>query len=73
MSRSKKYELQTRLVDAGGDHYVDLLQESIGHEQRPLSWMVGDQGIYRPNMPAQRDIKLVERKAQTTLRSPDAV
>ena len=50
-----------------------LLQDSIGHEQRPLSWMVGDQGIYRPNMPAQRDIKLVERQAQTTLRSPDAV
>ena len=29
-SRSKKYELQVRLIDSGGDHYVDLTQESIG-------------------------------------------
>lgn len=29
-SRSKKYELQVRIVDAGGDHYVDLAQESAG-------------------------------------------
>ena len=50
-----------------------LLQDSIAHEQRPLSWMVGDQGIYRPNMPVQRDIKLAERRAQTTLRSPDSL
>ena len=50
-----------------------LLQDSIGHEQRPLSWVVGDQGIYRPNMPVQRDVHLAERKAQTTLRSPDAL
>ncbi len=50
-----------------------LLQDSIGHEQRPLSWTVGDQGIYRPNMPIQRDVHLAERQAQTTLRSPDAL
>ncbi|RFQ09823.1 NADH-quinone oxidoreductase subunit B, partial [Pseudomonas sp. ATCC 13867] len=30
-----------------------LLQESIGQERRPLSWVVGDQGIYRADMPAQ--------------------
>ncbi len=27
-----------------------LLQESIGKERRPLSWVVGDQGVYRANM-----------------------
>ena len=32
-----------------------LLQESIGQERRPLSWVVGDQGVYRAEMPAQKD------------------
>jgi NADH-quinone oxidoreductase subunit B len=50
-----------------------LLQESIGKERRPLSWVVGEQGIYRANMPAQRDVKLAERQAQTILRTPDQI
>ena len=50
-----------------------LLQDSIGKEQRPLSWMVGDQGIYKANMPAQRDVNAAERAKQTTLRTPDAL
>ncbi|MDN5873735.1 MAG: NADH-quinone oxidoreductase subunit B [Sinobacteraceae bacterium] len=50
-----------------------LLQNAIDNEVRPLSWMVGDQGIYRRPMPAQRDVKLAQRRAQTTLRSPDTV
>jgi len=50
-----------------------LLQKSIARESRPLSWVVGDQGIYRAPQPAQRDVKLAERRAQTTLRSPDQV
>jgi len=50
-----------------------MLQESIGKEQRPLSWVVGDQGIYKANLPSQRDQRLEERRAQTTLRSPDSV
>lgn len=50
-----------------------LLQDSIGKEQRPLSWVVGDQGIYKANMPVQRDLRAEERRAQTVLRSPDEV
>jgi NADH-quinone oxidoreductase subunit B len=50
-----------------------LLQDSIGKETRPLSWVVGDQGVYRMPMQAERDRKLAERRAQTTLRSPDSV
>ncbi len=52
---------------------LNLLQDSIGKERRPLSWVVGDQGVYRPLMPAQREIKRPERSAQTTLRTPDSV
>ena len=50
-----------------------LLQKAIDNESRPLSWCVGDQGIYRAPMPAQRDLKLAQRSAETTLRSPDEV
>ncbi|AXQ28840.1 NADH-quinone oxidoreductase subunit B [Solimonas sp. K1W22B-7] len=50
-----------------------MLQDSIGQERRPLSWVVGDQGIYKAKMPSQRDAKHAERQAQTILRSPDSV
>ena len=50
-----------------------LLQDSITQEQRPLSWVVGDQGVYRKPMMAERDRKQAARNAQTILRSPDSV
>src|SRR6478609_3295356 len=50
---------------------LNLLQDSIGKERRPLSWVVGDQGVYRPILPSQRDTKRPERSAATTLRTPD--
>ncbi|MFZ5722837.1 MAG: NADH-quinone oxidoreductase subunit B [Pseudomonadota bacterium] len=48
-----------------------LLQDSIGQERRPLSWVVGDQGVYRAQMPSQRETKRAERIAVTNLRTPD--
>ena len=50
-----------------------LLQESIGKERRPLSWVVGEQGVYRAEMQAERDRKQAERIAVTHLRTPDQV
>ena len=50
-----------------------LLQDAVAHERRPLSWVVGGQGVHRAPLPAQRDLKQAERQAQTTLRTPDAV
>ncbi len=50
-----------------------LLQDSIGEERRPLSWVVGEQGVYRPEMPAQRDVRQEQRIQVTNLRSPDEV
>ncbi|HHQ4938008.1 TPA: NuoB/complex I 20 kDa subunit family protein [Aeromonas veronii] len=50
-----------------------LLQDSIGKERRPLSWVVGDQGIYRPEMPAEKDRKRGERINVTNLRTPDEI
>lgn len=50
-----------------------LLQDSIGKEHRPLSWVVGDQGIYRPQMQAEKERKRGERINVTNLRTPDEI
>jgi len=34
-----------------------LLQDSIAKERRPLSWIIGDQGIYKAKMPSQKSKK----------------
>lgn len=52
---------------------LTLLQDSIGKERRPLSWVVGEQGVYRADMQAERDRKQAERIAVTELRSPDQI
>tara|TARA_R110002167_G_scaffold4648_7_gene21964 strand:- start:270 stop:905 length:636 start_codon:yes stop_codon:yes gene_type:complete len=50
-----------------------LLQQSIGQERRPLSWVAGPQGIYKPDKKSQRDLHQAERKAATRLRPPNSV
>lgn len=50
-----------------------LLQESIGKERRPLTWVGGDQEVFRPVMPVQRDVKQAERIQVVNLREPDGV
>lgn len=50
-----------------------LLQDSIGKERRPLSWTMGDQGIYRPQMQAEKERKRGERINVTNLRTPDEI
>jgi NADH-quinone oxidoreductase subunit B len=50
-----------------------LLQKAVGSEKRPLSWVVGRQGVYRPPSPSMRDQMRPERRAATGLRSPEEV
>jgi NADH-quinone oxidoreductase subunit B len=50
-----------------------LLQDAVGQERRPLSWVIGSQDIERPPRPSMRDLKRAERRMATTLRSPDEV
>ena len=52
---------------------LTLLQDSIGTEKRPLSWVVGDQSVEKAPMPSQRDLRTEERQAVKILRSPDDV
>ncbi len=51
-----------------------LLQESIGRERRPLSWVINNQGIIQKEVnPVQRELRHSQRIAATELRSPDEV
>jgi NADH-quinone oxidoreductase subunit B len=50
-----------------------MLQEAVGKERRPLSWVVGDQGVVKAAKPSQRDLRTADRMRTTTLRSPDEV
>jgi NADH-quinone oxidoreductase subunit B len=50
-----------------------LLQEAVGTERRPLSWVVGPQGVVRLDPPSLRDLMREERRAQKELAPPDTV
>jgi NADH-quinone oxidoreductase subunit B len=50
-----------------------LLQQSIGKERRPLSWVMGPQGVAKAEMPALRDVRRGERQKLVQLRTPDNV
>ncbi|NQY62699.1 MAG: NADH-quinone oxidoreductase subunit B [Alteromonadaceae bacterium] len=49
-----------------------LLQNSIQHQPRPLSWVVGEQTNTQIAKPSLRDIKHESRIAVTNLDSPDS-
>ncbi len=50
-----------------------MLQNLVGNERRPLSWVVGPQGVVKSERPSMRDLKRDERMKTTILRSPDEV
>jgi NADH-quinone oxidoreductase subunit B len=50
-----------------------LLGEAVVSEKRPLSWVVGPQGVVRTVKPSLRDAMRPERQQQTDLRSPDEI
>ncbi|MFB3894400.1 MAG: NADH-quinone oxidoreductase subunit B [Phycisphaerae bacterium] len=49
------------------------LVDAIGKEKRPLSWVVGPQGVVKPPRPCLRDAKREERMKATGLRTPDGI
>ena len=50
-----------------------LLADSVGKEQRPLSWVIGEQGVIRPEKIAVKDRRHEKRKEMVAFRSPDEV
>jgi NADH-quinone oxidoreductase subunit B len=50
---------------------LTLLAKSVGKEKRPYSWVIGPQGVEKPERMSMRDQKRAERVKQTLLRPPD--
>src|SRR6188508_3235886 len=50
-----------------------LLRESVGKEDRPLSWVIGEQGVIRPEKIDVKERRYEKRKEMVTFRSPDEV
>lgn len=50
-----------------------MLNERVGNERRPLSWVIGPQGVEYPEETSKRDEKYEERSKMTDLRPPDEV
>jgi NADH-quinone oxidoreductase subunit B len=48
-----------------------MLRDKVGKEKRPLSWVIGPQGVEKGKMPSQRDRKREERRKVKDLRTPD--
>lgn len=58
------------------DAFIDglvLLTQSVGKEKRPLSWVIGEQGVIRPEKISVKDVRWEQRKQMTTFRSPDEI
>ena len=50
-----------------------LLRDSVGKEKRPLSWVVGPQGMMRGPRPSMRDLKRNARMSVRDLPTPDHI
>ncbi len=50
-----------------------LLRDKVGKEKRPLSWVIGSQGVTEPVPLSRRDAKQAERQQMTVLRGPNEI
>ncbi|NGZ94606.1 MAG: NADH-quinone oxidoreductase subunit B [Nitrospira sp. WS110] len=50
-----------------------LLQEAVGSERRPLSWVLGPEQVERPILPARRDLARESRQQARTFPGMDRV
>ena len=58
------------------DAFLDgivMLRDKVGQEKRPLSWVIGPQGIIKPEMPSMKEEKRAERAKMTEIRPPDHI
>lgn len=50
-----------------------LLADSVGKEKRPLSWIIGPQGVIKPEPVSIKDIKRDDRQKMTRLRPTNEI
>ncbi len=52
---------------------VLLLRDHVGKEKRPLSWVMGPQGIIKPEKTSMKNIQGPQRLKMTEIKSPDEI
>jgi NADH-quinone oxidoreductase subunit B len=50
-----------------------LLADAVGKEKRPLSWMIGEQGVIKPDLISMKEKKREERMNMVNFRGVDEV
>ena len=50
-----------------------MLRDQVGNEKRPLNWVIGDQGIVKPQGASMKEEKRTERMKMTEIRDPGSV
>jgi NADH-quinone oxidoreductase subunit B len=50
-----------------------LLRDSVGKEIRPLSWVIGEQGVIRPEQRSMKDELHDKRMQMTQFKTPDEI
>ncbi len=50
-----------------------LLRDLVGNEKRPLSWVIGPQGIEKPSLPSTKEIKRPLREHMTEFKTIDEI
>jgi NADH-quinone oxidoreductase subunit B len=50
-----------------------LLANSVGKEKRPLSWVIGEQGIIKPTMTSMKEVKHDARMNMTDFKGVDEI
>ena len=50
-----------------------MLRDAVGKEKRPLSWVIGPQGIQKMEMPSMKELKREERMKMTKITPPTEI
>jgi NADH-quinone oxidoreductase, B subunit len=54
-------------------HGLVLLQQSVGKEKRPLSWVIGEQGVIKPEKISMREEHREKRQQMTDFKTTDEI
>jgi len=50
-----------------------MLRDTVGKEKRPLSWVIGEQGVIRPEKISMKDTLREKRQQMTDFKTPDQI
>lgn len=50
-----------------------LLADAVGKEKRPLSWVIGEQGVIKPTMTSMKEVKREERLSRVNFKGVDEI